>query len=154
MMILGGFEFAVPKRACGHNNRGFKFTALVRDEHYGRKLMAKTSPSKGSRAPSLRVVSGGRNAQSNEDKSTGGRDASATKGKRVQFDLETWHALDMLARGRMMTFQELADEAFADLLRKHGQPVDLKDALKRSLHDGEGPRRKAGRKRGARQSPE
>jgi hypothetical protein len=25
----------------------------------------------------------------------------------------------------------MADEAFADLLRKHNRPVDLKDALKR-----------------------
>jgi len=29
----------------------------------------------------------------------------------------------------MATIQELADEAFADLLRKHGIPVDLRDAL-------------------------
>ena len=32
----------------------------------------------------------------------------------------------------MATFQELADEAFADLLRKHGVPIDLKDALRKS----------------------
>jgi hypothetical protein len=32
----------------------------------------------------------------------------------------------------MGTFQELADEAFADLLKKHGIPVDLKDALRKS----------------------
>jgi hypothetical protein len=32
----------------------------------------------------------------------------------------------------MMTFQELADEAFADLLKKHGRPVDLRAALRRS----------------------
>jgi hypothetical protein len=32
----------------------------------------------------------------------------------------------------MKDFQELADEAFRDLLRKHGRPVDLKDALRRS----------------------
>jgi len=38
-------------------------------------------------------------------------------GKRVQFDQETWNALDLLARDRMQDFQELADEAFADLLR-------------------------------------
>jgi hypothetical protein len=29
-------------------------------------------------------------------------------GKRVQFDDKTWHALDSLARDRMMDFQELA----------------------------------------------
>ena len=55
-----------------------------------------------------------------------------TKGKRVEFDIETWQALDLLARGRMMTFQELADEAFRDLMRKHGLPYDVRDAFKRS----------------------
>ena len=40
-------------------------------------------------------------------------------GKRVQFDDETWHALKLLARDRMQDFQELADEAFPDLLQKH-----------------------------------
>ena len=44
-------------------------------------------------------------------------------GKRIQIDPETWPALQLLARDRMMTFQELADEAFADLLKKHGRPV-------------------------------
>ena len=53
-------------------------------------------------------------------------------GKRVQFDDETWAALDLLARDRMMDFQELADEAFRDLLRKHDRPVDLKAALRQS----------------------
>jgi hypothetical protein len=33
----------------------------------------------------------------------------------------------------MRDFQELADEAFADLLRKHGRPVDLKSALRQSI---------------------
>jgi hypothetical protein len=32
-------------------------------------------------------------------------------GKRVQFDQETWNALDLLARDSMQDFQELADEA-------------------------------------------
>jgi hypothetical protein len=53
-------------------------------------------------------------------------------GKRVQFDAETWQALDLLARDRMMDFQELADEAFRDLLRKHNRPTDLKSALRQS----------------------
>jgi predicted DNA-binding ribbon-helix-helix protein len=53
-------------------------------------------------------------------------------GKRIQIDDESWAALDLLARDRMMTFQELADEAFADLLKKHGRPVDLRSALRRS----------------------
>ncbi len=53
-------------------------------------------------------------------------------GKRVQFDDETWQALDLLARDSMLDFQELADEAFRDLLKKHGRPIDLKTALRRS----------------------
>jgi predicted DNA-binding ribbon-helix-helix protein len=53
-------------------------------------------------------------------------------GKRVQLDNESWAALDLLARDRMMTFQELADEAFADLLKKHDRPVDLRSALRKS----------------------
>ena len=53
-------------------------------------------------------------------------------GKRVNIDDETWAVLDLLARDRMATFQELADEAFADLLKKHGRPVGLKAALRKS----------------------
>jgi hypothetical protein len=53
-------------------------------------------------------------------------------GKRVVFDDETWLALDVLARDRMMDFQELADEAFRDLLKKHNRPTDLKSALRQS----------------------
>jgi hypothetical protein len=33
----------------------------------------------------------------------------------------------------MQDFQELADEAFLDLLKKHGRPTDLKTALRQSL---------------------
>ncbi len=57
-------------------------------------------------------------------------------GKRVQFDDETWHALNLLARDRMQDFQELADEAFRDLLQKHGRPTDLKTALRESAGVG------------------
>jgi hypothetical protein len=32
----------------------------------------------------------------------------------------------------MKSFQELSDEAFNDLLRKHGNPANLKEALRRS----------------------
>jgi predicted DNA-binding ribbon-helix-helix protein len=56
--------------------------------------------------------------------------------KRVQFDDETWLALDVLARDRMMSFQELADEAFRDLLEKHHRPTNLKSALKQSAGMG------------------
>jgi hypothetical protein len=52
--------------------------------------------------------------------------------KLVEFDAETWTALDLLRRDSFKTFQELADEAFADLLKKHDRPTDLKTALRRS----------------------
>ena len=54
-------------------------------------------------------------------------------GKRVQFDSEDWTAISMLAKDRMATFQELTDEAFRDLLKKHNRPVSLKSALRQSL---------------------
>lgn len=53
--------------------------------------------------------------------------------KLIAFDDETMTALTRLGRDRMATIQELADEAFADLLKKHGVPSDLKDALKKSV---------------------
>ena len=59
--------------------------------------------------------------------------ATPVRGKRIQFDDETWQAVDLLTRDRMMEFQELADEAFRDLLKKHGRPTDLKSALVQSL---------------------
>jgi non-homologous end joining protein Ku len=53
--------------------------------------------------------------------------------KLIAFDDDTHDKLRQLARDRMATFQELADEAFADLLKKHGIPIDLKDALRKSV---------------------
>jgi hypothetical protein len=52
--------------------------------------------------------------------------------KLIAFDDDTADKLTQLGRDRMATLQELADEAFADLLRKHGVPIDLKDALRKS----------------------
>jgi hypothetical protein len=52
--------------------------------------------------------------------------------KLIAFDEDTFDKLRQLGRDRMATFQELADEAFADLLKKHGIPIDLKDALRKS----------------------
>jgi non-homologous end joining protein Ku len=52
--------------------------------------------------------------------------------KLIAFDDDTFDKLTQLGRGRMATVQELADEAFADLLKKHGIPIDLKDALRKS----------------------
>lgn len=71
-----------------------------------------------------------------------------TVGKRVTFDNETWASLDLLRRERHRSFQQLADEAFADLLAKHNHPPDLKNQLRVSLgkEPVRRPRRKAERK--------
>ena len=61
----------------------------------------------------------------------------------------------MLAAESMKSFQELADEAFNDLLKKHGRPASLKEALakapgrlRKSFHSKEeGARPKDGRKK-------
>lgn len=63
--------------------------------------------------------------------------ASDHRRKLIAFDTETWQALDLLARDSMKSMQELADEAFRDLLKKHGRPTDLKAALKASARRGE-----------------
>jgi hypothetical protein len=63
---------------------------------------------------------------------TAGQRNDSARRKLVEFDAETWHALTLLSRDSLKTVQELADEAFTDLLRKHHRPVTLKDALKQS----------------------
>ncbi|SDN19276.1 hypothetical protein [Afipia sp. GAS231] len=52
--------------------------------------------------------------------------------KLIAFDEDTFAKLSELGRDRMATIQELAEEAFADVLKKHGIPIDLKDALRKS----------------------
>ncbi len=54
-------------------------------------------------------------------------------GKRVQFDDETWAAINLLRQERRRSFQQLANEAFADLLAKYHRPGDLKSQLRESL---------------------
>ncbi|WP_371930090.1 hypothetical protein [Bradyrhizobium sp. CCGUVB1N3] len=60
------------------------------------------------------------------------REAATVMRKLIAFDEDTFGKLKQLARDRMETLQDLADEAFADLLEKHGIPADLKDALRKS----------------------
>jgi non-homologous end joining protein Ku len=67
--------------------------------------------------------------------------------KLIAFDDDTFDKLKQLARDRMATFQELADEAFADLLKKHGIPIDLKDALRKSVRLAAGTPTESGGKR-------
>ena len=62
--------------------------------------------------------------------------------KLIAFDDDTADKLTQLGRDRMATLQELADEAFADLLKKHGVPIDLKDALRQSSRSAIKPKSK------------
>ena len=59
-------------------------------------------------------------------------------GKRVQIDEETWTALTLLGQDTSKDFQGLADEAFADLLKKHHRPTTLKAALRESSRTSAG----------------
>ena len=61
------------------------------------------------------------------------RNNSGAVRKRIAFDMPTWHALHKLSLDSMKTVQELADEAFTDLLKKHRRPVTLKE----TANDGE-----------------
>lgn len=54
----------------------------------------------------------------------------------IEFDGETYLAIRELASDRMATVQDLAEEAFAALLKKHKRPVGLKAALKQSAAEG------------------
>jgi hypothetical protein len=61
-----------------------------------------------------------------------GSGAARLPRKLIEFDPSMLQAIELLARDSMKDVQELADEAFRDLLKKHGRPSDLKDALRRS----------------------
>jgi hypothetical protein len=58
--------------------------------------------------------------------------SSYVKRKLIEFTPEIWLALELLAKDLGTSVQALADEAFADLLRKHHRPASLKEALKES----------------------
>ena len=67
----------------------------------------------------------------------GGKDKAPPRPERdprklISFDPETLQALELLGRDSMKDMQDLADEAFSDLLKKHGRPSSLKEALKQS----------------------
>ena len=69
--------------------------------------------------------------------------------KLIAFDLQTLQALELLGRDSMKDLQELADEAFRDLLKKHRRPTTLKEMLQASARtqpaNEPGPRRKGRR---------
>jgi hypothetical protein len=67
--------------------------------------------------------------------------------KRVIIDGVVLQTLTVLGSDIGKDFQELTDEAFSDLLKKHRRPVGLKAALMQSLrqvpaNDGRGKSRK------------
>jgi hypothetical protein len=61
-----------------------------------------------------------------------GRKRDDLVGKRLQFDRETWNAIDLLARDQMKSIEEITEEAFRDLLKKHGRSADFREQLKLS----------------------
>ena len=60
------------------------------------------------------------------------RQTSYVKRKLIEFAPEVWLALDLLAKDTGRSVQDLADEAFADLLGKYHRPASLKEALRES----------------------
>lgn len=54
-------------------------------------------------------------------------------GKRVRIDDETWSVLDLIGKRSGRDFQALAEEAFADLIAKHGEARGLAAQLRGSL---------------------
>ena len=59
--------------------------------------------------------------------------ASRMPNKRVHIEEDTWRVMRMLAHDTMKDFQELADEAFGDLLKKYNRPTRLKAQLNQSV---------------------
>jgi hypothetical protein len=57
---------------------------------------------------------------------------SYAKRKLIEFAPEVWLALDLLAKDTGRSIQDLAEEAFADLLGKYHRPASLKEALRES----------------------
>jgi hypothetical protein len=57
---------------------------------------------------------------------------SDVKRKLIEFAPEIWLALDLLAKDTGRDIQELAEEAFSDLLSKYHRPASLKEALRES----------------------
>jgi len=56
--------------------------------------------------------------------------------KLIGFHREDERALEQLIEDKSTTLQELMDEAVADLLKKHGRPTVLREALKKSVSVG------------------
>ena len=57
---------------------------------------------------------------------------SSIKRKLIEFAPEIWQARDRRAKDTGRDVQDLAEEAFADLLGKYDRPASLKEALRES----------------------
>ena len=57
--------------------------------------------------------------------------------KMIHVSMASNEALQALAAETRQSFQDLIDEAIADLLKKHKRPVTLKDMLRDSLDTGD-----------------
>ena len=53
--------------------------------------------------------------------------------RRIEFDDRIWHPLHHLCLETGQGLQDIADEAFRDLLRKKRRPVSLHEGLRESL---------------------
>lgn len=60
------------------------------------------------------------------------RSAPDQEERRLTSSAATWHALEALADELGLSLEDLAEEAFADLLRKHRRPRSLREALRES----------------------
>ena len=58
--------------------------------------------------------------------------AARRKAVMIKMDEEIRNELDVLSLARHKSIQELGVEAICDLLKKHGRPVSLIDAFKKS----------------------
>jgi hypothetical protein len=63
--------------------------------------------------------------------------------KMIHVATASYDALQTLAREGGRSFQDVIDEAIADLLKKHKRPVTLKDMLRESLAEGGGKKRRS-----------
>ncbi len=50
--------------------------------------------------------------------------------RRIELSAPTWHALDALSWETERPVNDLAEEAFADLLKKHRRPRSVREALR------------------------
>lgn len=69
--------------------------------------------------------------------------------KMIHVSMASNEALQALAAETRRSFQDLLDEAIADLLKKHKRPVTLKDMLRDSLSNGDRPASRSKRRRPA-----